>query len=174
MSQLEVQSTTFMSDALIISAALLFLIALWGVIVFIIGWKHSPDQPAGSRWRRFWIMVFVLCGLALLATSVIRTSIPRNAAINEATQLAQQSPTVAALLGTPIRITGLAYGGYRGHSDERRVTAGLRLKGPKGFATLHACGLKNDGQWQLIYAEVAPLSGPAIPLTSAQGNPCRL
>jgi hypothetical protein len=162
-----------MSDALIISAALLFLIAVWGVIVFLLGWKHSPDQPAGSRWRRFWIVVFALCGLALLATAAIRTSIPRNPAINEATQLAEQSPSVTALLGTPIRLTGLAYGGYRGYGEGRRVSAGLRLKGPKSFATLHICGIKRHGQWELLYAEVAALNTLTIPLTGSS-NPCRL
>lgn len=162
-----------MSDALIISAALLFLIAIWGVIVFVIGWKHSPDQPTGSRWRRFWIVVFALCALALLVIATIRTSIPRNAAIAEATQLALESPAVNTLLGTPIRTTGLAYGGYRGLGENSLVSAGLRLKGPIRFAMLRACGIKQHGQWQLLYAEVVADNKTAILLTPERTNSCR-
>ncbi len=162
-----------MSDALIISAALLFLIAIWGILVFLVGWKRSPDQPAESRWRRFWIVVFALCGLALLAIAGIRTSIPRNPAVTAATQLATQSPAVTSLLGMPIRIAGLAYGGYEGYGHDRRISAGLRIRGTKGFATLHLCGIKHDGQWRLIYAEITPVNEAAIPLTNARFNACQ-
>ncbi len=161
-----------MSDALIISAALLSLVAIWGTIVFVIGWKHSPDQPAGSRWRRFWIVVFALTALALLVVATVRTSIPRNAAIVEATQLALQSPAVNKLLGSPIRTTGIAYGGYRGFGENSLVSAGLRLRGTNRFSMLRACGVKQQGRWKLLYAEVVAENKTAILLTPERANSC--
>lgn len=161
-----------MSDALIISAALLFLIALWGAVVFVTGWKNSPDQSAGSRWRRFGIVVAALCALALLVGATVRNTIPRNSAILEATQLALQSPAVNTLLGTPVRMTGLNYGGYRGLGENSLVSAGLRLRGPNRFAMLRACGIKHDGHWQLLYAEVVADNKAAILLTPEHPNTC--
>lgn len=161
-----------MSDALIISAALLFLIALWGVIVFVIGWKHSPDHHAGSRWRRFGIVVAALCALALLVAATVRNTIPRNSAILDATQLALQSPAVNTLLGTPVRMTGLNYGVYRSFGENSLVSAGLRIEGPSRFAMLRACGIKHEGHWQLLYAEVVADNKTSILLTPARANTC--
>jgi hypothetical protein len=173
MSHVEVQSYFFMSDALVIAAVLFVFIALWGVVVFLVGWKDSADHSAcSSKLRRFWIVVFALCGLALLVSVFIRTTIPGNPAVAKATALALQSARVQDALGDPIRYGGVAYGGYRGIGEGSRISAGLRYKGSKQSGTLQLCGTKNNGAWKLVYAEVVPEDKVAILLTDNKQAAC--
>ena len=48
-----------MSDALIIAAALFAFIALWGAVVFLIGWKE-PVESTHNKLRRFSGSLFLL------------------------------------------------------------------------------------------------------------------
>lgn len=163
-----------MSDALIIATVLLVFIALWGAIVFLVGWKSTARETFAwrERLRRFWIVVFAACGFALLIAVLIRTSIPHNAAIQESTRLALESPQVQLVLGSPIRYGGLAYGHYRGIGEGGHLSAAIALRGSRQSAVLHACGTRVDGQWLLRYAEVIAENRVRIALTPGVKAPC--
>lgn len=161
-----------MSDALIIAAALLTFIALWGVIVFLIGWKESSNSTH-TKLRRFWIVVFAACGIALLLAVFLRTTVPGNTAVEEASQLALQSPQVQDLLGNPIRYSGFRFGGYQGIGEGSHVSAVLQFKGSKQAGTLHACAIKRNGRWQLTYAEMIAGNNVAVTLTNAGHQQCQ-
>jgi glucan phosphoethanolaminetransferase (alkaline phosphatase superfamily) len=103
-----------MPDALIIAAVLFVLIALWGAVVFLMGWKESADTTR-NQLRRFWIVVSAACGIALLMAVFIRTMVSRNAAVEESTQLALRSPPVQHLLGSPIHYPGFRRWRIPGH-----------------------------------------------------------
>jgi hypothetical protein len=160
-----------MSDALIIAAVLLVFIALWGTIVFLIGWKESSGSRS-SKLRRYWIVVFAACGVALLIAVFVRTTIPRNPAVEAAARLALQNRQVQTVLGDPIRYTGVAYGGYRGIGEASHVSAGLTLKGSKQSGTLNLCGVKHNGRWQLLDANLVTGNHVEIPLAKTHNSRC--
>ena len=161
-----------MSHTLIIAAALLVFIALWGAVVFLIGWKESADSTP-SRLRRFWIVVFAACGIALLLAVFIRTTIPRNSAIEQSTRLVLQSPQVQNLLGNPVRYSGFRGGVYKGIGESSHVSAAMQFQGSQQTGTLRACAIKHDGNWQLLYAEFIAANNVTVPLTQAGSDPCQ-
>jgi hypothetical protein len=126
-----------------------------------------------NKLRRFWIVVFAACGIALLVAVFIRNAIPGNVAIQTSTQLALESQQVQALLGIPIRYNGFRGGGYKGVGEGSHVSATTQFKGSKQAGTLHAYAIKLDGQWQLVYSELIAENNISVPLTNGGSDPCQ-
>lgn len=91
------------------------------------------------------ILLFIFgIGAAIFGVSeVLKGSAPYELAVNEA----KYNEELIAILGEPIETNGIMQGNLNFKNGSGSADISVPLKGPKGEATVHIKGEKEDGEW---------------------------
>jgi hypothetical protein len=112
-----------------------------------------PEPPAGlSKIRRTWVAVSIVatCALYVGSLMVAVEDIVRRSQIYQITlKEAQDSPCVAAVLGTPLTAGWMTTGRTEESNTEGSADLNIPIHGPKGKGGLETLGQKKNGTWEI-------------------------
>ena len=151
------------------------------------GAEHRPAPGGPANWQppprkstSPWVWVGLGCTVAILclvgfvafvmfaAVTMLRTSDP----YRDALARARGDARVIEALGTPIEPGWLASGSINTENRSGDCDLSIPISGPKGSASLHVVGTRDEGRWTYTRMTVTPKKGAPIDLlVPMRGSP---
>ncbi len=132
---------------------------------------YNPPPPVKSgRGPLVWIalgcggcltaLVAFVVVVYLIVVGAMRQSTP----VQDGLQRAKADARVVSAIGEPIETGFLFMGSIKTENRDGSADIRVPISGPKGKATLHVVGTKQDGAWKYDSMTVTPDRGAAIDL----------